>query len=42
MLNVSRIALLLEYIQAGADVFMTREHADYANQLETDVVPQLR
>lgn len=33
-LNLARIALLLEYIQAGVDLIVTREHADFADQLE--------
>lgn len=33
-LNVARIALLLEYIQAGVDLIVTREHADFADRLE--------
>lgn len=33
-LNLSRIVLLLEYIQAGVDLIVTREHADFADRLE--------
>lgn len=33
-LNIARIALLLEYIQAGIDLIVSREHADFADQLE--------
>ena len=34
-LNLPRIALLLEYIQAGVDLIVSREHADFADNLET-------
>jgi hypothetical protein len=33
-LNLPRIALLLEYIQAGVDLIVSREHADFADRLE--------
>lgn len=33
-LNLPRIALLLEYIQAGVDLIVSREHADFADKLE--------
>lgn len=33
-LNLARITLLLEYIQAGVDLIVSREHADFADQIE--------
>lgn len=33
-LNLPRFALLLEYIQAGVDLIVSREHADFADRLE--------
>lgn len=32
-LNITRVAVLLEYIQAGLDVIISREHTDVADQL---------
>ena len=32
-LNITRVAILLEYIQAGLDVIISREHTDVADQL---------
>jgi NADH:ubiquinone oxidoreductase subunit D len=34
-LDLRRIAILLEYTQAGIDVIISREHADFADSLET-------
>ena len=33
-LDLRRIAILLEYTQAGIDVIVSREHADIADKLE--------
>ena len=33
-LNMERVALLLEYTQACVDLIVTREHADYADEIE--------
>lgn len=32
-LNITRVAVLLEYIQAGLDVIISREHTDMADKL---------
>ncbi len=34
VLNMERVALLLEYTQACVDLIVTREHADYADRIE--------